>query len=264
MDLGLSGKTALVCAASRGLGFAVAAELAVEGANVAICSRSQDGVEEAAVKIRAATPNARVIGVAGDISVPADLERLVETVANEFGGIDILVTNGGGPPAGNFDQISSEQWQQATELVLDSVVNLTRLVLPGMKSRRFGRILNVTSIASKQPVENLMLSNSLRAAVTGFAKTLADEVAADGITVNNILPGYTRTERLEELIGFLSDKEGLTPDEVKNRWHGEIPMKRLGEPREFAALAAFLVSERASYITGSSIAVDGGWMRGLF
>jgi 3-oxoacyl-[acyl-carrier protein] reductase len=263
MDLGLKTKSALVCAASRGLGYAVALELAAEGANVAICARSQAGVDEAAAKIRSDS-GANVIGVACDVADSDDIRRLVETVKAEFGSIDILVTNGGGPPAGNFDQVTAEQWKQATELVLDSVVNLTRLVLPGMKSRGFGRILNVTSIASKQPVENLMLSNSLRAAVTGFAKTLADEVAADGITVNNILPGYTRTERLEELIEFLSKKEGLSEDQVKARWNEEIPMRRLGEPREFAALAAFLVSERASYITGSSIAVDGGWMRSLF
>jgi 3-oxoacyl-[acyl-carrier protein] reductase len=263
MDLGLKGRTALVCAASRGLGFATAAELAAEGANVAICSRSAEGVEAAAAKLRDRS-GSRVIGVACDVASAWDIERLVDSVVAEFAGIDILITNGGGPPAGNFDQIDPAQWKQATELVLDSVVNLTRLVLPGMKARGFGRILNVTSIASKQPVANLMLSNSLRAAVTGFAKTLAEEVAADGITVNNILPGYTRTERLEELIDFLSEKEGISADEVKDRWNAEIPMRRLGEVHEFAALAAFLVSERASYITGSSIAVDGGWTKSLF
>jgi len=133
-----------------------------------------------------------------------------------------------------------------------------------MKERKWGRILNITSIASKQPVDNLMLSNSLRAAVTGFAKTLANEVAADGVTVNNILPGYTRTERLEELIDFIANKENISADQVKDRWHSEIPMRRLGEPKEFAALAAFLVSERASYLTGNSIAVDGGWTKSLF
>jgi 3-oxoacyl-[acyl-carrier protein] reductase len=148
--------------------------------------------------------------------------------------------------------------------LLTSVVELTRLVLPGMKERRWGRILNVTSIAAKQPVENLILSNSLRAAVTGFAKTLADEVAEFNITVNNILPGYTLTERVEQLAKTISDREGITVDQAKNRWESQIPMRRLGRPDEFAALAAFLVSERASYITGSSIPVDGGWIRSLF
>jgi len=138
------------------------------------------------------------------------------------------------------------------------------LILPGMKERRWGRVLNITSIAAKQPVENLILSNSIRAAVTGFAKTLADEVAEFGVTVNNIMPGYTLTERVEELAETISKKEGVTPDEVKKRWEAAIPMRRLGRPEEFGALAAFLASERASYITGSSIAVDGGWIRSLF
>jgi 3-oxoacyl-[acyl-carrier protein] reductase len=150
-----------------------------------------------------------------------------------------------------------------TRLTFNSVLELTRAVLPGMKERQWGRILNITSITVKQPVDNLMLSNSLRAAVTGFARTLANEVATDGITVNNILPGYTRTERMEELARAASAREGISKAEARARWEAEIPMKRLGEPREFAALAAFLVSERASYITGTSIAVDGGWIRSL-
>lgn len=263
MHLGLNNKIALVCAASQGLGFAVADELAAEGASLVICSRSDTNINKAADAIRA-KHSVAVLSVAGDLSVSADIERIVAAGVAEFGRIDILVTNGGGPPAGNFDSIDAAAWELASRVVLTSVLDLTRLVLPGMKERRWGRILNITSIASKQPVENLMLSNSLRAAVTGFAKTLAGEVAADGVTVNNILPGYTRTERLEELIEFLADKEGLTADEVKARWSSEIPMRRLGEPPEFAALAAFLVSERASYITGSSIAVDGGWIKSLF
>lgn len=263
MDLGLKGKTALVAAASQGLGFAVANELAHEGASLVICSRREDAINSAAESIRNET-GADVLAVAADVSISGDIERLIAAGIERFGRIDILVTNSGGPPAGAFDSLNREAWDDATRILLTSVVEMTRLVLPGMKKRGWGRILNVTSIASKQPVENLMLSNSLRAAVTGFAKTLAAEVAADGITVNNILPGYTRTERLEELIDFLANKEGLSADEVKARWAAEIPMRRLGEPREFAALAAFLVSDRASYITGSSIAVDGGWIKSLF
>ncbi|MEQ1642390.1 MAG: SDR family oxidoreductase [Pyrinomonadaceae bacterium] len=263
MDLGLRGKTALVCAASQGLGFAVAREIAKEGASLVICSRREGAITAAAESIRNET-GADVLAIAADVSVATDIERLVESGIERFGKIDILVTNSGGPPAGPFDSLTRESWDDATRILLTSVIELTKLVLPRMCERRWGRILNVTSIASKQPVDNLMLSNSLRAAVTGFAKTLANEVAADGITVNNILPGYTRTERLDELIEFLAEKESLTPDEIRGRWEAEIPMRRLGEPHEFGALAAFLVSERASYITGSSIAVDGGWIKSLF
>jgi 3-oxoacyl-[acyl-carrier protein] reductase len=154
-------------------------------------------------------------------------------------------------------------WENATRLTLSSVLELTRAALPGMKQRGWGRILNITSIAVKQPVDNLMLSNSLRAAVTGFARTLANEVAQHGVTVNNILPGYTRTERVEELARAAAESSGINMTDAFAKWENEIPMKRLGEPREFAALAAFLVSERASYITGSSIAVDGGWIRSI-
>lgn len=263
MDLGLKGKTALVCASSQGLGFAVAREIALEGASLVICSRSETSINAAAESISEQT-GADVLGVAADVSNPTDIERLFNVGIERFGKIDILVTNSGGPPAGPFDSISRDSWDDAVRILLTSVLDLTRLVLPGMKERGWGRILNITSIASKQPVDNLMLSNAVRAAVTGFAKTLANEVAADGITVNNILPGYTRTERLDELIDFLAEKESLTADEIRGRWEAEIPMRRLGDPKEFAALAAFLVSERASYITGSSIAVDGGWIKSLF
>jgi 3-oxoacyl-[acyl-carrier protein] reductase len=154
-------------------------------------------------------------------------------------------------------------WQKAAELTLFAPVEFARLVLPGMKERRWGRIMNVTSIAVKQPVENLMLSNSLRAAVTGWARTLANEVGSSGVTVNNLIPGYTRTERVEELSEVISKREGITREQAFARWEREIPIGRLGEPREFAALAAFIASERAGYITGQSIAVDGGWIKSL-
>lgn len=252
-----------MCASSQGLGYAVANELAREGASLIICSRREASINAAADAIRRES-GADILAVAADVSVAKDLDRLVSAGIGRFGKIDILVTNSSGPPAGPFDSLSRDSWDEATRVLLTSVLDLTRLVLPGMKDRGWGRILNVTSIASKQPVENLMLSNSLRAAVTGFAKTLANEVAADGVTVNNIMPGYTLTERLDELIDFLAEKESLTAEQIRGRWEAEIPMRRLGDPKEFAALAAFLVSERASYITGSSIAVDGGWIRSLF
>ena len=262
MDLGLQNKVALVAAASRGLGRAVAEELAQEGASLILCARNEMILNETCEAIIQKT-GVRVSGKACDLSLSADVEQLVQQGLEKFGRIDILVTNVGGPPAGQFESLSHDNWEEATRLLLTSVVDLTRLILPGMKERRWGRILNITSIAVKQPVQNLMLSNSLRAAVTGFARTLANEVAQDGITVNNIMPGYTRTERVEQLAQSIAAKAGITPGEAVARWESEIPMKRLGEPREFAALAAFLVSERASYITGSSIAVDGGWIRSL-
>ncbi len=262
MDLGLKKRVALVAASSRGLGRAIADELAVEGASLLICSRDRDAITKAASEIADQT-GAHVLSVVADVAVPDDVKRLIDAGITRFGKIDILVTNAGGPPAGKFESLSSKQWEDATRLTFFSAIELARAVLPGMKERRWGRILNVTSISVKQPVDNLILSNSLRAGVTGFARTLATEVAADGITVNNILPGYTRTERVEELAQMMAEKQGITADEFKEKWESEIPMKRLGEPREFAALAAFLVSERASYITGTSIQVDGGWIKSL-
>lgn len=263
MDLGLQGKVALVAAASQGLGRAVAEELAMEGASLILCARGEEKLKAACDWIHQRT-DSPVLGVAGDLSVEADIQRIVREGLERFGRIEILVTNTGGPPAGPFENLNRDDWDLATRSLLTSVLDLTRLVLPGMKERSWGRILNITSIAAKQPVENLILSNSLRAAVTGFAKTLADEVAEHGITVNNIMPGYTLTERVEQLAASVAEREGIDPSEVRSRWEAAIPMKRLGTPQEFAALAAFLVSERASYITGSSIAVDGGWIRSLF
>ena len=262
MDLGLSNKVALVTAASRGLGRAVAEELAAEGASLIICSRQTDTIDRVATEIKNAG-GVEVLGLAADVANPEHVARLVRSGIERFGRIDVLVTNAGGPPAGQFESFTLEQWDEATRLLLHSAVELARHVLPGMKERRWGRILNITSIAVKQPVDNLILSNSLRAAVTGFARTLANEVASLGVTVNNIMPGYTRTERVEELARMMSEKQGITPAEFIARWQREIPMRRIGEPREFAALAAFLVSERAGYITGTSIPVDGGWIKAL-
>jgi 3-oxoacyl-[acyl-carrier protein] reductase len=263
MDLGIKNKVALVAASSRGLGRAVAEELATEGASLVLCARDQNTLERTSDAIRNST-GARVLSIAADVSLPGDVKRVVDSGLTEFGQIDILVTNAGGPPAGRFEHLSPEDWEIAVRLTLFSAVELAREVLPSMRESKWGRILNITSIAVKQPVENLILSNSLRAAVTGFARTLANEVATDGITVNNILPGYTRTERVEELASMMAAKEDISATAFKSKWEDQIPMKRLGEPREFAALAAFLVSERASYITGISIQVDGGWVKSLW
>ena len=262
MDLGLNGKIALVAAASKGLGRAVAEELAAEGASLVLCARGNDELQATCAAIEKAH-GVPVLGIAANVAEPADVARVVQAALARFGRIDVLVTNAGGPPAGTFDALSPEIWQAATHLLLTSVVELTRAVLPGMRERGWGRILNITSISVKQPVANLMLSNSLRAAVTGMARTLATEVAPFGITVNNILPGYTRTERVVSLAEAAAVREGISAADATARWEAEIPMRRLGEPREFAALAAFLCSERASYITGTSVPVDGGWIRSL-
>lgn len=262
MDLGLAGKVALVAAASRGLGRAVAEELAREGAQLVICARGDGALREAAERIRGET-GARVVAVVADVSEPAGITRVIAAAMEAFGRVDVLVTNAGGPPAGPFENHSPEAWEAAVRQNLTSVVELTRAVLPGMRERRWGRIINVTSIAVKQPVDNLILSNSIRAAVTGFARTLANEVAAHGITVNNVMPGYTRTQRVDDLAARTAELRGTSAADERAVWEGQIPMARLGEPSEFAAMVAFLASERASYTTGASIPVDGGWIRGL-
>ena len=262
MDLGLRGKVALVAAASRGLGRAVALEMGAEGAKLVLCARGSDDLD-AARKFIATCTGVEVHTVVADLSRLEHIELVTTEAMAKFGQVDILVTNAGGPPPGGFETHKWETWERAVNLTLRSVIELTRAVLPGMRSRKWGRILNVTSITAKQPVDNLMLSNSIRSAVTGFARSLANEVATDGITVNNLLPGYTRTERVEQLADATAAKEGIKSAEVLARFENEIPMRRLGEPNEFAALAAFLASERASYITGQSIAIDGGWIKGL-
>ena len=203
------------------------------------------------------------LAVQANLTDPDDIDRLLRTAQDRFGRIDIMITNTGGPAAGPFESHSPEAWRDAVAQNLESVLNLVRGVLPQMKKRQWGRIVNITSIAVKQPVEGLILSNSVRAAVTGFARTLANEVAKDGITVNNVMPGYTKTERLVHLAEHNATSRDISVDDAYAAWEKEIPMGRLGEPEELAALVAFLVSQRASYITGTSIPVDGGWIRAL-
>ena len=259
MDLQLRDRVALVAAGSKGLGRAVAEELAAEGAAVVICARGQAGLDATCAHIKQS--GGRAHGVVADVAAPGDLIRVVQDAQRVFGPVEILVTNSGGPRSGKFETLTAEDWDAATRVLLTSAVGFVRAVLPGMRERRWGRILTITSIAAKQPVEGLMLSNSVRSAVAAFARTLANEVAAEGITVNNLMPGYTRTDRVVDLSQQMANTESSTPDAVIGRWAAEIPMRRIGEPREFAALAAFLASPRASYITGQSIAVDGGWIR---
>jgi 3-oxoacyl-[acyl-carrier protein] reductase len=259
VNLGLEGKVALVCGASRGLGRAVAEELAAEGASVAICSRDRGAIEATAGEI-----GPDVLGLAADLAVTGEPTRVVEATIARFGRLDILVTNTGGPPAGTLETLDLDEWDRAASLLLKSAVELSAAALPGMKERGWGRILAITSITAKQPVDNLMLSNALRPAVAGFAHGLAREVAKDGITVNTIQPGYINTERVVELNRANAARAQVDPSVIQGRIEAEIPVGRLGEPRELGALAAFLASERASYITGGAFPVDGAWLRGSF
>lgn len=262
METGLSGKVALVSAASKGLGHAIAEAFAAEGAALAICARGQAALQ-AAHDALARASRAPVHAVAADVSQLEGIHRVVKSTLDRFGRVDVLVTNAGGPPVGSFETLDWARWQQAVDLTLRSAVEMTRGVLPGMRERRWGRVIHVTSLTVKQPIDGLMLSSSIRAAVTGFSRTLANEVAAEGITVNTILPGFMNTERVVELAEAAAVREGVAVEAVQSRTRAQIPMRRIGEPRELAALATFLASEGASYITGQSIAVDGGWIRGL-
>jgi 3-oxoacyl-[acyl-carrier protein] reductase len=261
MDLGLKGKVALVAASSQGIGRAVAGALAAEGADLIICSRGEGSLAKARVELE--RHGGRVVAVTANLTEPADVKRLVDSAHEAFSRVDVLVTNTGGPPAGPFESHSPEAWDLAVRQNLFSVLNLVRDVLPGMRERRWGRIINITSIAVKQPSDNLILSNAVRAAVTGFARTLATETARDGITVNNVMPGFTRTERLTELAEKRAQIKGCSPEDIWASWYDEIPMGRVGEPQELAALVAFLASEQAGYITAQSMAVDGGWIKAL-
>jgi 3-oxoacyl-[acyl-carrier protein] reductase len=262
VNLGIRGKVALVAASSRGLGRACAEALAAEGVELVLCARGEAALCETAEHIRRAS-GVRVVDVVADVATQAGIAAVLAAAEREFGRVDILVTNGGGPPAGPFEAHAPEAWDAAVRANLTSVVELVRGVLPGMRERRWGRIVNVTSIAVKQPVDGLILSNSVRAAVTGFARTLANEVAPLGITVNNVMPGYTRTARVEELAARTASLHGTTRDAAFAAWESQIPMARLGEPAEFGAMVAFLCSARASYTTGASIPVDGGWIKSL-
>jgi 3-oxoacyl-[acyl-carrier protein] reductase len=261
MDLGLQGKVALVTAGSKGLGKAIALELAREGAEVAIASRGEEALQLAAAEIADETGRAPLYVVA-DMTSAEDIERLVATVIERYGRVDILVNNTGGPPPGFFADFSDEQWQRAVDLLLLSSVRLIRAVLPGMRERGWGRIINSTSVAVKQPITNLLLSNAVRTAVIGLAKSLSNEVAAEGVTVNNLLPGSIYTDRIIQNNDSIAKRTGRTPEQVRAASEADIPMRRYGRVDEYAAAAAFLASDRASYITGVSLLVDGGVHRG--
>jgi len=262
MDLGLRGRVAIVAAASKGLGRAVAEALAGEGAEIAICARTAADLEKAATKIQAATGR-KVFWQALDVGKTAEVSRFVNDVERRFGRVDICVTNTGGPPSKLFSATSTEEWHVWTEQLLMSTVYFAQETLPRMQKNQWGRFLTITSYSVKQPVEGLLLSNSLRAGVTGLVRTLANEYAASGITVNNVCPGYTRTDRLDDLAAMMANRTGATPEEVFAGWKKLIPAGRLGRPEEFADVVAFLASEKAGYVNGVSLTIDGGATRSL-
>ena len=270
MDLKLRGKTALVTAGSRGFGRAVALELAREGAHIALCARGEEDLARAATEVRAA--GQEVWGdAAGNLLVqPLDVtdheavSGFVARVEAEVAPVDLLLVNAGGPPAGNFTDLNLAHWEAAYRLTIESAVRLCQLVLPGMKARGFGRIVSITSVSVLQPVENLVLSSVLRPAIQALTRTLSAEAASHGVTVNAVAPGFHTTSAVERLINKKVELTGCTPADVIAGWTREIDMGRLGKPEELAALIVFLMSERASYITGQGIVSDGGWVKGHF
>ncbi len=262
MKLGIDGRTALVCGASAGLGYATARELALEGARVVIVSRSPERLKAAAERLREETGGtvATVVGDLSDSSIP---EKIVYQARDHFGPVDILVANGGGPPSMPAAEAGAQDLEAACRLLLLPVQRLLAACLPHMRRRHWGRVVAITSIAVREPQPGLVLSNALRAAVTGYLKSISDEVAADGVTVNTVLPGFTATERLGDLARAMASREGITEKEVLEAWAERAPVRRLLDPAEVAAAVAFLVSERASGVTGVALPVDGGFGRGL-
>ncbi len=262
MDLGIKGKTALVVAASKGMGKASAMGLAAEGARVVMCARGEAALKDAAAEVKQKT-GAEVLAVPADASRAADISKVVADANRSFGGVDILVANVGGPPPGPFEQMTDEQWKAAFEQVHLSTVRFIREVLPHMKQARWGRILAIQSSSVKQPVEGLVLSNGIRPGIAGLFKTLAGDLAPHGITVNLVLPGRIMTDRFREHQTDRAKRAGITFDKQVELSSADIPMGRIGTPEEFAAMVVFLASTRASYVTGTAVQVDGGLIRSV-
>ena len=263
MELGLKGKVAIVGASSRGLGKASALALAQEGALVVICARHREPLEETAGEIERLSPGS-VHAVPMDMSVHDDIKRLMKETVDRFGGVDIVVNNAGGPHAGPALDTTEQQWQEAVDQNLLSVVRLSGEAIPYMRQRGWGRIINILSVSVKQPIRNLMLSNSVRMGVVGYAKTMADELGQHNITVNNVLPGSILTDRIRSLHQAQAEREGSSVEKVQEENARSVPVGRIGQPEELGSLVAFLASERASYITGTSIQVDGGALRTMY
>jgi 3-oxoacyl-[acyl-carrier protein] reductase len=263
MDLGLKDRVAVVAASSQGLGKAVALGLAREGARLALCARTESTLEATAEEIRGET-GVEVFHAALDVTDYLQVQRFVGDTARHFGRLDIAVANAGGPPSKTFAETTMEDWRRAADLNLMSTVHLAKETLPLMQERRWGRFIAITSMTVKQPVDGLILSNSVRSAVSGLIKTLSNEYGPYNVLVNNVCPGYTATARLLSLSSHLAEREGLTPAEIEARWARQVPLGRIGQPEEFADLVVYLASERASYITGASIAIDGGIVKGIY
>jgi len=262
MDLGLKNRVAVVAASSQGIGLATAEAFAAEGCRVAMCARNGKTLQAAAEKIRKQY-NAEVFAVPFDVTDASAVNGFVSVVAARFGSVDVCVTNAGGPPAKGFLASSLEDWQRALDANFLSTVYFAREVIPHMQRQRWGRIVTITSITTRQPVADLVLSNAVRAAVLGLVKSLANEFGKDGILVNNVAPGFTATDRLKELARARSAASGKAEQELFDAWAAEAPLKRLGEPREVADTIVWLASERASYVTGQTVLVDGGMYKGL-
>ena len=263
MDLGLSGRVALVTAASRGLGLASAKALATDGASLLICARGPLRLDEAAREIRSATSGARVETMTLDVSAPDAAAQLIGQARDKFGRLDVLVNNAGGPPPGSFASVGDADWEKAFQITLMSVVRLVREALPMLQASGQGRIVNLVSTSVKQPIDGLILSNALRAAVIGMAKTLSKEIGGSGITINNVLPGIILTDRQRELRGADAARRGISFEQAIEEAGRGVPLGRIGQPEEVGALVAFLASKQASYITGTSIQVDGGMIAGI-
>ena len=262
METGLKNRAVIVAASSQGMGRATAEAFAAEGTRIAMCARNEKTLRAAAEEIRQ-KHRAEVFAQPLDVTDSAAVHAFVEAVAKQFGRIEVCVTNAGGPPAKNFLSLTPEEWQKAVELNFLSVVSFARAVIPYMQKNQWGRFLTITSVSVKQPIADLVLSNAVRASVVGLVKSLANEFGKDGILVNNVAPGYTATERLNELAGTRALAAGVTPEEIRERWAADVPLRRLGRPEEIADTIVWLASDRASYITGQTILVDGGIYKGL-
>ena len=262
MDLGLRGRVAIVTGSSKGIGKAIALGLAEEGARVVICARKRQQLEEAREEIQSST-GSEVLALQADLTRRSDIKGLVKETYNRFRSIDILVNNAGGPPATTFLGTPEREWRHGVNLLLMSVIRMCREVIPYMRKQRWGRIINMTSFAAKQPADRLAISNTIRAGIFGLSKTLSNELAEDNVLVNCVCPGWTLTERVIELAKAQSVEMGKPYEEIVHGWESTIPLKRLAQPREIANLVVFLASERASYITGAVIQVDGGLIKAL-